>query len=75
MPLVAEPWLQAGKLTPCSTNALALGETYRLYRPGRRVAPSEAEQRFADWLHQEADISLATFVELTRTDRHSLNQH
>src|SRR3546814_446720 len=57
MPLVAEPYLRLGKLVPCGSRTLALGETYRLYRPARRIARTETEQRFADWLPQEVAAS------------------
>lgn len=65
VPLVAEPWLKAGKLVPCSGNSLALGETYRLYRPTHRIARTDVEQRFTDWLHGEVGASMTTFAALT----------
>lgn len=64
MPLVAEPWLRAGKLVPCAPNTVPLGEAYRLYRPIRRVARSETEQRFADWLHEAVKLSMTDFQAL-----------
>lgn len=66
VPLVSEPWLRAGKLIPCSRRSLALGETYRLYRPIRRVARTDAEHRFADWLHGEVENSLVEFKAMTK---------
>src|SRR3546814_14347037 len=57
MPLVAEPYLRLGKLVPCGSRTLALGETYRLYRPARRIARTETAQRFADWLHKDVAAS------------------
>lgn len=65
VPLVSEPWLRAGKLVPCSSRSLALGETYRLYRPIRRIARTDTEHRFADWLTGEVRNSLVEFKALT----------
>jgi LysR family transcriptional regulator, glycine cleavage system transcriptional activator len=61
VPLVSEPWLRAGKLVPCNSRSLPLGETYRLYRPIRRIARTELEHRFADWLHDEVGRSMVEF--------------
>lgn len=65
MPLVAEPWLRSGKLVPCGAGILPLSETYRLYRPIRRIARNDVEQRFADWLHAEVEQSMVWFDRLT----------
>lgn len=69
MPLVAEPWLQAKKLLPCSARTLVLRETYSLYRPMRRLARTEIEQRFADWLREQIHGSMDKFAKLTETAR------
>jgi len=61
MPLVAEPFLIAGKLIPCGGAARSLGETYRIYRPASRIIRSPAEHRFAAWLSAEVAHSLERF--------------
>lgn len=50
IPLVAEPYLRSGRLSPCIPVVRSLGESYSLYRPERRQMRSETEQRFLRWL-------------------------
>lgn len=68
MPLVTEPWLRTGRLLPFgsgSSGPMALGEVYRLYRPSRRMARTETEARFANWLHRSVAASMDEFREFS----------
>jgi len=58
MPLVSEPYLDSGRLLPCSNLVRSLGESYRIYRFSRRIYRTELEQRFATWLHRAVMSSL-----------------
>ncbi|AHE53380.1 LysR substrate-binding domain-containing protein [Sphingomonas sanxanigenens] len=65
MPLVAEPFLNSGRLVPCAAmTPRSIGEIYRIYRPARRAARSSAEHRFAGWLAAEVRHSLDGFAAL-----------
>jgi LysR family transcriptional regulator, glycine cleavage system transcriptional activator len=67
VPLVSEPYLESGRLLPCSNQVHSVGESYRIYRVSRRIYRTETEQRFASWLHGAAHHSLRRHEALTAT--------
>lgn len=65
VPLVTESYLLSGRLVPCLTGPRQLGETYRLYRLGRRQRHDNFEQAFIRWLLKRVGESCEKFREIS----------
>ncbi|HKQ82327.1 MAG TPA: LysR family transcriptional regulator [Steroidobacteraceae bacterium] len=61
IPVIAEPYLQAGMLRACATSRSPLGTGYRIYFASAATARRAAVLRLRDWLRKEISRSQQRF--------------
>lgn len=69
IPLLADAYMQGGKLAVCAGPSCALDSGYALYWRPVRPGVVRAEARFLDWLRQETARGLADFAARSAADR------